>query len=79
VGLAAGSSWLWIAYTNQNPNLEGASRLVMVLQTAMPPAFSTLILAEIYHLDRDFSVAAVVGGSLGLLLLLPLWLGLFGV
>lgn len=57
--------------------VDGIPRLVMVLQTAMPPAFSSLVLAEIYQLDRDFSVAALVSGCLLLLLLLPLWLWLF--
>jgi hypothetical protein len=45
---------------------------------AMPPAFATLILAEVYELDRELSVTAVAVGSISLLLTLPIWLLLFG-
>jgi malate permease and related proteins len=58
--------------------LEGGPRLAMVLQAAMPPAFATLVLAEVYDLDQDLAVTAIITGCLGLLLLLPLWLWLFG-
>jgi malate permease and related proteins len=58
--------------------VDGNPRLVIVLQTAMPAAFSTLVLAEVYQLDQDLAVSVIVTGSLGLLLLLPLWLWLFG-
>jgi malate permease and related proteins len=56
--------------------VDGNPRLVIVLQTAMPAAFSTLVLAEVYQLDQDLAVSVIVIGSLGLLLLLPLELGL---
>ncbi len=59
--------------------IYGEPRLVIVLQTAMPAAFTTLVLAEVYDLDQDLAVSAIVAGCLGLLLLLPLWLWLFGV
>lgn len=58
--------------------VTGLPRLVLVLQIAMPPAFSTLVLAEVYQLDRDLSVTTLVVGSASLLVLLPLWLALFG-
>lgn len=57
--------------------VTGAPQLVLVLQSAMPPAFATLVLAEVYHLDRDLTVTALAFGSIGLLLTLPIWLLLF--
>lgn len=60
-------------------NLTGSTRLVIVLQMAMPPAFATLVIAEAYNLDRDLTVTALAAGSAGLFLTLPLWLWLFGV
>ncbi len=54
--------------------LHGAPLLVMQLQSAMPPAFGTLILAETYNLDRDLTASALAIGSIGLLLTLPFWL-----
>jgi len=58
---------------------HGAPRLVMVLQAAMPPAFSTLVLAEAFDLDRETTVTALALGTVGLLITLPLWLWLFPV
>ncbi|GAB4341843.1 MAG: hypothetical protein Fur0042_03580 [Cyanophyceae cyanobacterium] len=55
----------------------GPTRLALVLQAAMPPAFATLVLSETYGLDRDLAAAGVAGGAIALLLLLPLWLALF--
>ncbi len=57
--------------------LTGEPARVMVLQTAMPPAFATLVLAETFDLDRDLAVTAVAGGTIVLLFTLPLWLWLF--
>lgn len=59
--------------------LTGSTRLVIVLQMAMPPAFATLVIAEAYNLDRNLTVTALAAGSAGLFLTLPLWLWLFGV
>ena len=57
--------------------ITGSPQLVIVLQMAMPPAFATLVLAEVYDLDRNLAVTALAVGSTGLLLTLPLWLLLF--
>lgn len=57
--------------------ITGSPLLVIVLQMAMPPAFATLVLAEVYNLDRDLSVTTLAIGSIGLLLTLPIWLFLF--
>lgn len=54
--------------------VDGPPRLVMVLQAGMPSAFSNLVLAEAYDLDRELSVTCVGLSSVGLLLTLPLWL-----
>ncbi|HEY9888395.1 MAG TPA: AEC family transporter, partial [Candidatus Obscuribacterales bacterium] len=59
--------------------LEGAPRLVMVLQAGMPSAFATLVLTETFNLDRDLAVTTVGFSSLVLLLTLPLWLVIFPV
>lgn len=58
--------------------ITGAPQLVIVLQMGMPPAFATLVLAEVFDLERDFAVTALAVGSIGLLLTLPVWLLLFG-
>lgn len=57
--------------------ITGFPLLVLVLQMAMPPAFATLVLAEAYDLDRELTVTALAIGSIGLLVLLPVWLVLF--
>jgi predicted permease len=54
--------------------LDGPPRLVLILQSAMPCAFATLVLAEAYNLDRDLVVAALGLSSLALVFLLPFWL-----
>jgi len=57
--------------------VEGATRLVLILQTGMPCAFSNLVLAEAYDLDRELSVTCVALSSGILLLTLPIWLWQF--
>ena len=57
--------------------ITGPPQLVIVLQMAMPPAFATLVIAEVYDLDRELTVTALAVGSTGLLLTLPIWLLLF--
>ncbi len=56
---------------------QGPVRLALVLQMAMPPAFATLVLSEVYSLDTELTVTTLAVGSLVLLLLLPFWLWLF--
>ncbi|WKT81986.1 AEC family transporter [Thermosynechococcus sp. PP45] len=57
--------------------ISGRPRLGMVLQAGMPPAFMTLILADVYHLDRAFAASVILTSLFALILLLPLWLVLF--
>ncbi|HBL11682.1 MAG TPA: transporter [Cyanobacteria bacterium UBA11162] len=59
--------------------MTGKPQLVMVLQMGMPPAFATLVLAEVFDLDRELAVTALAVGAIGLLLTLPILLVLFGV
>lgn len=58
--------------------VTGLVHRAILLQMAMPPAFATLVIAEAYELDQELAVTALVAGCLGLLLLLPVWLWLFG-
>lgn len=57
--------------------ITGTLHRALLLQTAMPPAFATLVLAEAYELDQELAVTAIAIGSVLLLVTLPLWLWLF--
>lgn len=65
---------LLVPWFDLSPNIE----LALILQAGMPCAFSTLILAEEYALDREATVTAIAGSSFALLLTLPLWISLWG-
>ncbi|WP_198406032.1 AEC family transporter [Parathermosynechococcus lividus] len=58
--------------------VNGLPRLGIVLQAGMPPAFMTLVLADVYRLDRPFAASLIMVSLLVLVPLLPLWLLLFG-
>ncbi|MBW4550402.1 MAG: AEC family transporter [Aphanocapsa sp. GSE-SYN-MK-11-07L] len=58
--------------------LTGEPRLALVLMAGMPTAFAALILAEEYDLDRQLPTSAIALSTIGILLLLPLWLWVFG-
>ena len=51
----------------------GPERLVLVLQAGMPCAFATLVLAENFNLDREFTVQTLIISNLVLLFTLPIW------
>ena len=57
--------------------ITGEPRLAMVLQMAMPPAFSTLVIAQAYNLDRDLTVTTLAFGVVLLLFTIPIWQWLF--
>jgi malate permease and related proteins len=57
--------------------LRGDPRLVLVLMSGTPTGLAVLILAEVYDLDRDLLASSIAITSVGLLLMLPLWLALF--
>jgi malate permease and related proteins len=54
--------------------LDPTPKLILVLQAAMPPAFATLVISEVYNLDRRFAVTAIAIGTMAFLVLLPVWL-----
>ena len=57
--------------------LSGDARLALVLMSGMPTAFANLILAEEYNLDRQLAAGSIVLSTIGLPLMIPLWLALF--
>ena len=57
--------------------VTGIPAQIILLQTAMPPAFSTLIIAEAFKLDSDLAVSTIALGTVLLLVTLPIWLALF--
>jgi len=57
--------------------IAGAPRLSLVLQMAMPPAFGTTLLAEVFNLDRELAVTAIGMGCVSLLFTIPIWMRLF--
>ena len=58
--------------------LTSEPRLVLVLMAGTPTALAVLILAEVYDLDRELLASNIAMTSVGLLLMLPLWLFWFG-
>jgi malate permease and related proteins len=57
--------------------IVGDARLALVLMTGMPTAFANLILAEEYDLDRQMAAGSILISTIGLPLLIPIWLTLF--
>lgn len=57
--------------------LTGPAAQVLVLQTAMPPAFASLVIAETFDLDCNLAVTTLAAGAILLLITLPIWLWLF--
>ncbi|MCS6782054.1 MAG: AEC family transporter [Gloeomargarita sp. SKYBB_i_bin120] len=58
--------------------VQDGERLAVVLMAGMPTAMATLIFAEEYELDRDILAATIALTTVGILLLVPLWLWWFG-
>jgi malate permease and related proteins len=58
--------------------LKGDSCLALVLMSGMPSAFMGLILAEEYDLDRELIASSIFLSTVMLLVMIPLWLFLFG-
>jgi malate permease and related proteins len=52
--------------------------LAMVLMSGVPTAFAGLIFAEEYELDRTTIASSIILSTILYLLVLPLWLYLFG-
>ncbi len=58
--------------------LSGDRRLAMVLMSGVPTAFAGLIFAEEYNLDRKLIAGSIAASTVLYLLVLPVWLVLFG-
>jgi hypothetical protein len=58
--------------------LSGDRRLAMVLMSGVPTAFAGLIFAEEYELDRTTIASSIILSTILYLLVLPLWLYVFG-
>lgn len=52
----------------------GEPRLALVMMSGMPCAFAGLILAEEYELDRELAASTIALSTIGLLLMIPVWL-----
>jgi len=57
--------------------LEGPQRLVLILQSAMPCGFISLILSENYGLDVELTVASILLSCIVFAFMLPVWVTLF--
>jgi malate permease and related proteins len=57
--------------------VSGDARLALVLMAGMPTAFANLILAEEYDLDRQLAAGCILISTLGLPVVIPLWVKLF--
>jgi malate permease and related proteins len=57
--------------------LHGDARLTLVLMAGMPTNSANLILAEEYNLDRQLAAGSILISTIGLPLLLPLWVTIF--
>lgn len=53
--------------------LDGPQRLVLVLQSAMPCAFASLVIAENYDLDVKITVASIFMSFIVFAFMLPVW------
>ena len=56
---------------------EGPQRLVLILQSAMPCGFVSLVLAENYGLDVELTVASLLLSCIVFAFTLPIWAALF--
>ena len=68
---------LVLAATLTGLGFDGPLRLVMILQSAMPCGFTSLVLAENYGLDVQLTVASILLSCIAFAFLLPIWAALF--
>ena len=59
--------------------IDHSVKLMIVLLSAMPPAISTLIIAENYNLEKQLTVMTIVLGSIILPFTLLFWIAIFTV
>jgi predicted permease len=53
--------------------LTGEPRLVLVMMAGVPTGLVTLILAEVYDLDRELLIGSITLTLVGVLVILPVW------
>jgi malate permease and related proteins len=68
---------LFVALGTTLLGISGEPRLALVMMSGMPCAFAGLILAEEYDLDRDLAASSIALSTIGLLIMIPIWLILF--
>jgi malate permease and related proteins len=68
---------LFVALGTTFLGVTGEPRLALVMMSGMPCAFAGLILAEEYDLDRDLAASSIALSTIGLLVMIPVWLVLF--
>jgi len=56
---------------------EGPQRLVLILQSAMPCGFVSLVLAENYGLDVELTVASILLSCIVFAFMMPIWATIF--
>jgi malate permease and related proteins len=59
---------------SRGSGLTGHALEVIVLQSAMPSAFSSLLLSEAYGLDRELTAVTIALTTFGAMLTLPVWI-----
>jgi malate permease and related proteins len=57
--------------------LKGDGCLVLVLMSGMPSAFASLILAEVYDLNKNVAASSILLSTVSLPIVLLLWLAIF--
>jgi malate permease and related proteins len=57
--------------------LKGDGCLVLVLMSGMPTAFASLILAEVYDLNKNVAASSILLSTVSLPIVLLLWLAIF--
>lgn len=65
---------LFVAWGTTLLGFQGEPRLALVMMSGMPCAFAGLILAEEYELDRDLAASTIALSTIGLLIMIPIWL-----
>jgi malate permease and related proteins len=68
---------LFVALGTTLLGVTGEPRLALVMMSGMPCAFAGLILAEEYDLDRDLAASSIALSTIGLLIMIPVWLLVF--
>lgn len=59
-------------------NIPPAARLALVIMAGVPSAFAGLILSEEYDLDRDLVASCIINSTGIFLVMIPVWIYLFG-